>query len=83
MPTGPRERAEEKEMSTCFLMFITEWTGGINRNPSVLKVGKSRETVMEQLPQKYLFSKEFALSKSWTIPLGFYELVEMGASALN
>lgn len=73
MPTGPRERAEEKEMRTCFLMFITEWTGGINRNPSVLKVGKSRETVMEQLPHKSIY---FQRSLHFPNP-GPYHLVSM------
>ena len=46
MPTCSRERTEEKEMSGGFLMLIAEWTGGINRNSSLLKVRKGGNTVM-------------------------------------
>ena len=55
MPTGPRERTEEKEMSTGFLMIITKRTGGINRNSSLLKIGKGGNTVMKQSPHKSIY----------------------------
>ena len=66
MPTGPRERAEEKEMSTGFLMIITERTGGINRNSLLLKIGKGGNTVMKQSPHKSIYLQS-ALSLSQTI----------------
>lgn len=55
MPTSPRERAEEKEMSVGFLIVITERISGINMYSFVFEVGESRDAVMEQLPHKIIY----------------------------
>ena len=52
MPDGSSKLTREKQMRGTFNISITKRAISIDINPSIVQIQKSRETVMQKLPNK-------------------------------